>query len=54
MVAAVLGVGVALVWGLQMKRAAQNTVDTRVKALIRFGDKVIGKKPGSRQLGDGH
>lgn len=33
-----------LVWRLQLKRAAQNTVAAKLKGFIRFADKVVGKK----------
>ena len=44
LVAALLGVGAGVVWRFQLKRAAQNTVASRLKAFIRFGDKVLSKK----------
>ncbi len=38
----VLGAGVA--WRLQLRRAAHNTVVAKLRAFIRFGDKVMGRK----------
>lgn len=33
-----------LLWRLQLKRAAQNTVAAKLRGFIRFGDKVMGRK----------
>jgi hypothetical protein len=43
-VTGLLVLGVVAAWRLQLKRAAQNTVDAKLKAFIRFGDKVMSKK----------
>jgi len=40
----VLGGGIA--WRLHLRRSAQAQVEARLKAFIRFGDKVLGKKSG--------
>ena len=44
LVTGLLCMAVGVAWRWQLKRAAQNTVATKLRAFIRFGDKALSKK----------
>jgi len=46
MVSSLLVLAGGIAWRLHLRRAAQAQVDTRLRAFIRFGDKVLGKMLG--------